>query len=158
MLKKTFLLLSLVFPLGAQANTFHSFVDVLSLMKQYVSTITCDELSNDDMRVFEVFEYNNRTEAYGVVWHGDRSCGDVDGARSIYVTPVVVTRENQLVVASEGESKLPYGNFKQATQTDKQLMISVYDHKESDPICCPTGSKEYFVDYDAFQQKFVYQD
>lgn len=155
MLKKVFILLVVAFSSGVQASTFHSLVDVLSLMKQYVSAITCDELKNEDMQVFGVFEYNNRTEAYGVVWHGDRSCGDVDGARSIYVTPVLVTRENQLVVASEGESKLPYGSIKQVSQTDKQLIISVYDHKDSDPACCPTGIKEYVVDYDAFEQKFV---
>mgnify|MGYP005985944095 CR=1 FL=1 len=134
--------------------------DVSSIMETYLSTVTCVTYeAESDFRIFELVKFGNETQAYGVLWAGDKSCGGGSGAGDVYVTPVVSTRWGDLVVANEGEYKISSREYNSAYfNKDETLVLEVPQYLEGDPNCCPSGSKIHLLKYDDTNQKVVEVD
>jgi len=129
--------------------------DALSLMKEYLSTVTCEEYNDDEsLRIWEIESNDGNPEAFGVLWSGDKSCGGGSGAGNVYITPVLATPRGNLVVANEGELKISGKEIKAAGLVGDLIMIQVPEYKDDDPNCCPSGSAMHFVGFDGIGKKF----
>ncbi|NRA56189.1 MAG: hypothetical protein HRU23_18770 [Gammaproteobacteria bacterium] len=136
----------------AQASEYD---DVSSIMKKYLSTVTCKEYQDQDsLQGFAAVTYDGKAKAYGVLWSGDKSCGSADGAGNTYVTPVVVTREGSLVVANEGEFKIPSPTYDSASFKDGLLLVTAPENDDNGSSCCLSTTTKYTIKYDENKKKF----
>ena len=149
------ILITLVIVFSASVSAFET-KDVVSVMKKYVSSITCNEDLNAPgfFKVLPISEIEYDPEyprsysgidAYGVIWVGDQGCSGGSGSSGVYITPVVVNHwGTNLVVLHTKEITVPAREYIDATSNQKnnKLIINVKIYRDGDTNCCATGKEK----------------
>jgi hypothetical protein len=129
--------------------------ELITIVDKYISSITCvDHINVDDLCVFKMSSREAISDAYAVVWSGDKGCYGGSGTSSAFVTPVVITQSGRLVVAREGELRIEAREYTSCGQIEQNLIyVLVPKYEENDANCCPSGKEYFFFTYDDVEQK-----